>query len=288
MSLSCIHTHSNFCDGKDDIETICRTAWEKGLSSIGFSSHAPIFKKTGFVSDWHIKEERFAGYLGCVREAKKRWAGKLPVYLGLEVDYIRGLSGPADRDYRELGLDYIIGSVHYVVPPRGAPFTVDGPAEEFEQGIRECFSGDSEALVQAYFDAEKEMISLGGFDILGHADLVKKNNSHDEWFSRDSKTYRNCIEEIASLCSGSEFAVEINTGGLNRKKTLETYPGLCFLRLLRAKNVPVIITSDAHRAADLDGHYAAAVETLLNASYTETVLFEGKAGGKAVWRSEKL
>jgi histidinol-phosphatase (PHP family) len=132
------------------------------------------------------------------------------------------------------------------------------------------------------------MISLGGFDILGHADLVKKNNSHNEWFSRDSKTYRNCIKEIASLCSGSEFTVEINTGGLNRKKTLETYPDLCFLRLLRAKNVPVIITADAHRAEDLDGHYAAAVETLLEASYTETVLFDGKANGKAVWRSEKL
>ena len=131
MRLACIHTHTTFCDGLDDIETFCRIAFQKGLSSLGFSAHAPISAKTGFRTDWHLPDDRLDEYLDSVREAKKRWEGKLPVYLGMEVDYIEGLIGP--KDYQGINLDYIIASVHYILPPKGEPFTVDGPTEEVIQ-----------------------------------------------------------------------------------------------------------------------------------------------------------
>ena len=100
MHFACIHTHTIFDDGADDIESCCRVAYEKGLVSLGFSAHAPVTKKTGFRTDWHLSDERLEEYIDCVRAAKKRWEGKLPVYLGFEVDFIDGLMGPADRDYR--------------------------------------------------------------------------------------------------------------------------------------------------------------------------------------------
>jgi histidinol-phosphatase (PHP family) len=287
MNLSSLHTHTKFCDGADDVETFCRAACEKGLSAIGFSSHAPIGKKTGLVSDWHLKDDAVDAYLDEVRNAKRRWAGKLRVYLGLEVDFISGLTGPADRDYRDMGLDYIIGAVHYLIPPRGAPFTVDGPAEEFEQGVREGFRGDGEGPARAYFDAEEEMIRAGGFDILAHPDLVKKNNRGDTWFSLEKDAFIRRFEGIASLCAARALVVELNTGGLNRRKTPELYPGPRFLRCFKAARVPLLITADAHRAADLDGNYDTALGALRNAGYTETVLFEGKNGGFP-WRREPL
>ncbi|MDR1903145.1 MAG: histidinol-phosphatase [Treponema sp.] len=288
MNLSSLHTHTKFCDGHDDIETLCCTAYEKGLSSIGFSSHAPIYKKTGFTSDWHIKVDAIDTYLAEVRDAQRRWAGKLRVYLGMEVDFIQGLTGPADRDYREMGLDYIIGAVHYLIPPRGAPFTVDGPAEEFEQGMGEGFLGDSKALVQAYFDAEEEMIHAGGFDILAHPDLVKKNNAKEKWFSLEDSAFLRRFGGIASLCSACGLVVELNTGGLNRGKTQELYPGPHFLQYFRAARVPVLITADAHQASDLDGNYGTALGALRDAGYTETVLFDGKSGGIPRWAYEPL
>ena len=112
MNLACIHTHTNFCDGEDDVETFCRMAQKKKLSSLGFSAHAPVTIKTGFITDWHLKDARLNEYLDCIREAKKRWEGKLTIYLGFEVDFIEGIIGPSDSDYREMGLDYIIASVH--------------------------------------------------------------------------------------------------------------------------------------------------------------------------------
>ncbi len=34
-----LHTHCRFCDGKDTIEDLVRTAIDKGFDSLGFSSH---------------------------------------------------------------------------------------------------------------------------------------------------------------------------------------------------------------------------------------------------------
>ncbi|GHV55403.1 histidinol-phosphatase [Spirochaetia bacterium] len=288
MNYSCIHTHTLFCDGKDDIETCCRRAWEKGLVSIGFSAHAPITCKTGFKSDWHLRDDRLDAYLEAVRVARARWEGKLPVYLGLEVDYIPGLIGPADADYLSLGLDYLIGSVHYILPPNGAePFTVDGSREDLDRGIRSGFGGDGEALAASYWDTVEGMIRAGGFDVLGHVDLIRKNNSGHPFFNPAGTATLKRVGEIAQTAATGGITVEVNTGGLNRKKTDDTFPSVPFLRLFRESHVPAIITADAHQAEDLDGHYDEALAALLAAGYTETVLFEGRKGGAAQWKNSK-
>jgi len=288
MPFACIHTHTDFCDGFDDIETICRTAFEKGLRSVGFSAHAPITAKTGMANDWNMRDDRLDDYLESVRAAKKRWEGKLPVYLGLEVDFIEGLMGPADKDYREMGLDYIIGSVHFVIPPKAEPFTVDDMAENVDRGIREGYGGDPAAMVEAYWKAQEAMIRAGGFDVLGHPDVVKKNNANQRLFQENSEFHQSKTALIASLMAETGVPAEINSGGLNRGKIKDCYPSLSFLKLFREKNVPIVINSDAHRAKDLDGNYDAAGERLLAAGYTETVIFSGRENNKAIWEKIKL
>ena len=288
MALACIHTHTTFCDGHDDVETFCRRACEKGLESLGFSAHAPITGKTGIRSSWNLPDEKLPDYLEAVRAAKKRWEGKLPIYLGLELDFIPGLIGPADRDYREMGLDFIIGSVHFVIPPRGEPFTVDDSAENVDRGIQEGFGGDPMGMVEAYWNSLEAMIRAGGFDLLGHADLIKKNNAGNRLFSEDTDSYRKRTAAIAALMGSTGLSAEINTGGINRGKIKDCYPSPGFLKLFREHNVPMVINADAHKAEDLDGHYEEARQALLAAGYTETSLFEGRKNGRAVWRKEKL
>jgi len=267
---------------------MCRAAYDKGLAAIGFSSHAPVGKKTGFKTNWHMPDERLNEYINEVNAARHRWEGKIAVYLGLELDYIKGLRCALDDDIQSLNLDYIIGSVHYLVPPRGAPFTVDGPIEEVETGIREGFAGDGEAMVNAYWDAVTEMLALGGFDIIGHMDLVKRNNAANRFFNGESETYLRRIEEVTRATASGGFVVEINTGGINRRYLNETYPSSALLRLMRQHNVPVMISADAHNARDLDGNYQTACQTLRDAGYTSHVIFEGRSGGKPVWREEGL
>ena len=293
MRYSCIHTHTRFCDGADDIETCCRRAHEKGLEALGFSSHAPITRKTGIHSIWNLSDDRLGEYIESVRAAQKRWEGKLPVYLGLEVDYIHGLMGPADRDFRDMGLDFIIGGLHYVIPPRGEIFTVDDSAEAVDRGIQEGFGGDPMGMVEAYWDTMEAMIRAGGFDVLAHPDLVKKNNtvkggSGNRLFSEDDDSYRRKTAALAALMAGTGVPAEVNTGGINRGKIKDCYPSIGFLKQFREQGVPMVINADAHRAEDLDGHYEEAHKTLLAAGYTETLLFQGRKNGRAAWKSEKL
>jgi len=290
-SLSSLHTHTVFCDGKDDVETMCRAAYAKGLAAIGFSSHAPI-GSAGLSTFWHMKDQRAGAYVDEVRAARQRWNGKLAVYLGLEVDYIKGLRSALDADIKSLGLDYVIGSVHYVLPPHGDPFTVDGPPEEITNGIAEGFSGDGEAMMHAYWDAVLEMISLGGFDIVGHLDLVKKGNaaglSTREPYFKMGTEYLRRVAEVVRVAAAAGLVVEVNTGGINRGLIAETYPSPEILRLLRQHKLPVMISADAHNANDIAGNYPIACQTLLDAGFTSHVVFAGRSGEKALWSEHAL
>jgi histidinol-phosphatase (PHP family) len=266
---------------------MCRAAHVAGLAAIGLSSHAPI-EKAGFITTWNMKEERLGEYLDEVNAARRRWEGKIAVYPGLEIDYIKGLRSALDDDIKSLPLDYLISSVHYLVPPQGASFTVDGPPAELKKGVVEAFDGNGEAMVSAYWDAVAEMIALGGFDIVGHLDLVKKHNAAGKWFNTESNAYKQRVEEIARAISAAGLVVEVNTGGINRGYLTETYPSPAILRLLRQYHVPVMISADAHNAHDIAGHYADACQTLLEAGYASHVIFAGKSGGKPLWTEVPL
>jgi histidinol-phosphatase (PHP family) len=285
--FSSMHTHTKFCDGKDDIETMCRAAYEKSLFAIGFSAHAPTDKQLGLETGWHMKSYLADEYVAQILVAKERWRGKLNVFSGLEVDYIRGKRSSLDSDIISLNLDYIIGSVHYIFPENGTQaFTVDGPQEEFEKGLKEGFGGDAQKLMHSYYDALAEMIQAGGFDIIGHADLIKKNTFGKNLWPKRAETERQ--KEIAGLAAKAGIIFEVNTGGINRNKIQETYPSLSFLGIIKEFKVPVIITADAHRAEDINGNYDAALKTLELAGIKEHLLFTGRINKKAMWQKEKI
>jgi len=285
--FSSMHTHTLFCDGHDDVETMCRAAYEKNLYAVGFSAHAPVYRQTGIDSEWNLKEEKVDEYVSEVLAAKERWQGKLAVFLGYEADYIKGIRSPLDSDIRNINPDFLIGSVHYVFPENGArPFTVDGPPEEFENGVKDGFGGDVRSLMHFYYDAVLQMIETGGFDILAHADLIKKNcQDKNYWDERDELIRQ---KEIAASSSRAGLTVEVNTGGINRGKIRDVYPSLSFLRLFREYEVPVIITADAHCARDISGNYDIALQTLKYAGFSEHMIFIGKSSEKAMWQKERI
>jgi histidinol-phosphatase (PHP family) len=293
MILSCLHTHTVFCDGKADMETMCQADFYKGFESIGFSSHAPIFKKTGIKTRWHMPDEKLFEYIETALKTRKQWEGKLKVFLGLEVDYIQGICGPADADFQELPLDYIIGAVHYISSPKnGELFTVDGPPEEFCPGL-EQFDNDGLALCAAYYDVYSGMISAAGCDILAHLDLVKKNNNRLKFFSPQDPEYTKLLVKTADTIAqaraapvgGSPPIVEVNTGGIIRSYTSEPYPSLAILRLLKERNIPLTINADAHAPEHLGGGYETAWEAMQQAGYSAVMVFNGRKDGMAVWQS---
>lgn len=282
MILTNYHTHTHFCDGLEAPEVMVQEAIAKGFSVLGFSGHTVH----PFASDWHIPVDKLPDYVAEINRLKEKYQGQIEILCGFEADYLPPLSGPAQGPYRDLGADYLIGSTHYLITSTGC-FTVDDSAKNVAAGIAAYFNGDGKKTVQAYFAAQREMISKGGFEILGHADVIRRRNGELSFFDEEAQWYKDEIEETAKIIADSGVIVEINTGGMARKNTITPYPSLYFLSLLAKAGVPVTINSDVHNSGYMDYAFAEARQAAWDAGYRE-ITYLTKVEGKLTRKTTAL
>jgi histidinol-phosphatase (PHP family) len=225
---------------------------------------------------------RLPDYIATLHALGREYAPDVEVLVGLEIDYIEGLCGPADGRFEAAQLDFSIGSAHFVTPAgaakpaanaldaAGVPtfgFAVDEPEDDFEAHLASFYAGDAEALVDDYYAAVAACVRAGGFDILGHFDLIRKNNRGQTRFREDTARYRDAAMSAVEALSGSGIIVEINTGGMARGKTDSPYPAPWILRELRARNVSVCVNADAHAPEHLSAYRDAGLRAAAEAGY---------------------
>ncbi len=242
------HNHSTWCDGRDTPEAVARAAVEKGFGVLGFSSHMSFPEAGPCV----LPPEKGPDYVADIRALADRYAGRIRILCGCEADYIPGVTDPDRSRYAHLGLDYVIGSIHYVIAPDGGRVPVDHTPELLADGIRAHFGGSPEAFVRAYFSAERDMVARFEFDIVGHPDLVRKFNLRHPCFDEDAAWYRDELEATADAIAASKKIVEVNTGAISRGWLDDAYPSSGFRSLLRTRRVRFILSADAHSADAVD------------------------------------
>ena len=220
----------------------------KGFDELGFSSHVAFPE----APDWELSPEDASGYVREIRALGVKYAAKIRIRCGIEADYIRGVTTPERTRYAALAPDYVIGSVHTVVADDGGRVAVDATPEELREGIAAHFGGDAEAFVRAYFAQQREMAAIGGFDIAGHPDLVRKFNARHPYFDETAAWYASELEATADALAASGAIVEVNTGAISRGWLDDAYPSASFRAMLRARGVRFVLSSDAHAAEALD------------------------------------
>lgn len=273
------HTHSEFCDGRTTGEAMATAAYREGYSYLGFSSHAPL----SFETAWNLKWSAMQDYADMVRRLEKEWEARgLKILLGLEIDHIDGLASPSDPAYNPISPDFRIGSVHYITKLSEEKFTVDEPAEDFSRHVRNATPHNPDAVWQEYYASMRQMLAKGGFDIIGHFDLVKKNNEHGRWFDETSMPYLDAAFAAVDEAGKRSCVAEINTGGIARRKISTTYPSLTILKRMRESGVRVTIGDDAHAAAHLGSYQEAAVEAARTAGFRSLWCLEGPGNWKEV------
>ena len=84
-------------------------------------------------------------YISPLVRSKTKYRDRIQIYLGLEIDYIQGITGPNHPKFQSLNLDFTIGSVHMmkVDTPFGYTF-VDENNDEFKQVNSAIFDGKIE------------------------------------------------------------------------------------------------------------------------------------------------
>ena len=226
IMLSNLHTHSTFCDGAATPEAMVEAALEKGFGELGFSSHSDMVKD-------------IPAYIAEIRRLQAKYADRIRILCGLEAELAKPFKRPE-------GLDYVIGSFHFITAPDGTFFAIDASPEELEAGVRDHFAGDAQAFVKAYFAFEREIVKRDDFDFLAHPDLVRKFNARHPYFDEASAWYREELVKTADAIAASGKPVEINTGAISRGWMDDAYPSSAFRELLKARGVRFVLTSDAH------------------------------------------
>lgn len=279
MQLFNLHTHSNFSDGKANAEDVVIEAINQGLEVLGFSDHSPV----PFENTFAIKNENVNNYISTIKSLKEKYQDKIDIYCSMEMDFIPGIVKNFKKTKEELGLDYMIGSVHLVGNDIERLWFIDGSkVETYDEGLNNYFNGDIKKGVKTFFYQYNEMIETEVFNIVGHLDKIKMHN-RNRYFLEEDKWYRDLLMETLTLIKEKSLIVEVNTRGIYKKRSSDFYPSTWILPIMREMNIPVVISSDAHLPNELTLCFKQAEEALKTAGYKETMCFKnGAFSGKVL------
>ena len=232
------HVHTNFSDGRNTPDEVAAEALRRHMTTLGFSDHgyAPCDLECC------IPFDRRREYVSAVWALKERYRDRLEILCGLEQDYY---SLPPVE-----GVEYIIGSVHYL--RNGDDYRpVDNLPEDIIYMAENWFGGDYLSLAEDYFARVSEIYDVTGCDIIGHFDLISKLNGKGRFFDESDPGYVRAWQKAADklLKTGKPF--EINTGAISRGYRDVPSPAPPIQRYLADHGARFILSGDSHRAEHL-------------------------------------
>jgi histidinol-phosphatase (PHP family) len=245
------HVHTPLCKhAVGQPEEYAAAAHGRGLAGLIVTCHNPM--PDGFAPGVRMEMGEFDEYLRIVERARRRWAGKLDVRLGIECDYFPGCAPFLEEQIRSAPFEYVLGSVHPHLPEYAGAF----------------WRGDVLEFQKTYFRHLAEAAESGLFDCLAHPDLVK--NSHPEAWDLDRVfgDVRRALDRIAA----TGVALELNTSGLN-KVLPEFNPGGRMLAAMGRRGIPVVVGSDAHVPDRVGADFPDALDALEAAGYAHASIF---------------
>lgn len=260
-AFSCsVHTHADFCDGKNTLEEMAAAAYAAGVKYYGVSchSHTPIDLDEGFVLPADM-----TAYREAVLHLREQYAGRMEVLLGLEWD--------SQSDIAPEGFDYWIGSAHYQKAPNGKCYAADWGEEAFAACRDEAFGGDALAVAEGYF-REVETVAAMKPTILGHMDLITKLNAGNKFFDEEAHRYKAAALQALHKVDPAATVLEINTGGMARGYRNTPYPALFLLKEWHRMGGRIILTADAHTTTGILYGYDVAAAAAKAAGFDRAVI----------------
>jgi histidinol-phosphatase (PHP family) len=282
-----LHTHTHFSDGSSEPEAYIEEAIRQGFHTLGFSDHSPV----PFENSFALTEEKVEEYVNAIRTppppplrhtpplapplklGEGKGVGYPTILLGLEIDYIPGITKPID-EYRKMNVfDYYIGSVHLVRSGSDTDlWFIDGPdIAIYDGGLARVFKNDVKTAVSAYYRQINAMLETQRPDILGHFDKIRMYN-RNRYFREEEKWYQDLIDESLEVVKKTETIVEVNTRGIYKKRSDALFPGIEILKKIKALDIPVIISSDAHKPEELSYGFDNARRVLIDLGFTHLTL----------------
>lgn len=245
-----LHNHTPLCNhAEGSIDEYINAAIQKHTEVFGFSDHAPM----DFDPKYRMTFSDMQQYEKDVRSAKKKYADKITILLGYEVDY---LQGHMDEQVLHADVDYLIGSVHFI-----DEWGFDNP--EF---IGRYENEDIDAIWQKYFQAIESMAKSKLFDIVGHLDLIKV------FKFMPTKDIKEITKNALIAIKDADMVLEINAAGY-RKPIGEAYPSKDLLQEAYKLEIPITFGSDAHKPEQVGMFDKKVIQLAREVGYTQCAYF---------------
>jgi len=251
------HVHSRYSvDGEGELRDHCEQALRRQLLDLGFADHLDFEPRDagyGFLT--------LDRYLDDVARCRQEYAGRLNVRCGLEVGELHRYWPQVDQVLRSsVGrLDYIIGSVHWY------DGTLIGETRYRKLSPR--------ARYAPYFAEVLALVDHGGFQILGHLDLVSRYPIPGS--PPVPEEHQEEIRAILRVMLEHGIVPEINVSGVRRGicSFLPPRPVLQWYRELGGQ--AVALGSDAHGPASVGALIPAAVCLARDLGFSYLARFHG-------------
>lgn len=252
-----LHSHTEFCDGRAQMEAFAREVVRRGFTHYGFSPHSPI----PFESPCNMAMDAVPRYLAEVERIRAAYP-QVRWYASMEIDYLGRETGwgAANGYFDTLPLDYRISSVHFIPSQSGRWIDIDGRPERFIRNMSAEFGDDIRYVVETFYAQTLASIDEGGFDIIGHFDKIGLNASCYKPGIEDEAWYRDLVTRVIDHIADAGVIVEINTKAYADRGRF--FPHERWWPQLRDRHIPLIINSDAHVPALIDASRPLAAERL--------------------------
>ncbi|MGX2985141.1 histidinol-phosphatase HisJ [Helicobacter sp. 23-1048] len=251
-----LHNHTPLCNhatGKP--EEYIKRAIELGIGIYGFSCHAPM----NFDEQYRMRETQLTEYLTTLKDLREKYADKIDLRIGLEVDFILGREDLMLESVLNCEVDYLIGSVHFL-----NEWGFDNP--EFLGNYENL---DTQKCWEHYLDSIEAMAKSGFFQIIGHFDLFKIFNN------QPPQAIYPIIKRALQTIKNHSCVLEINASGL-RKPCKQQYPSKEILTMARELDIPITLSSDAHSVENVGFGYEECKNLALELAFDKVCAFKDK------------
>jgi len=252
------HVHTRLCNHAEGaMADYIERAIEIGLKEICFLDHLTLQDQG---RDLSMTPGEVPVYFQAVQMMKKRFAGRIEVKAGLEIDFSKSHADLAADITGTYGFDMIGSSVHF---PEG--IDIVRRKSEWKNGDNYSDS-DVNLVYRKYYEDLDRMLEYDYFDTLCHFDLVKK------FGRKPTVSFDDEIIEIIKKIKQKDLVIELNTSGYHHTVN-EAYPSPYIIKKSKEFGISFALGSDAHNPQSVGRYFDRAFQLLQEAGYKEVAVF---------------
>lgn len=258
--LTDYHTHTFRCGhAVGTMQEYVEEAIAKGIGEIGLTDHLWLYFDPPEKRDarWAMPEDQYERHYEEMLETRERYRGRIAVRISVEADYIEGREEDLIRILERFDFDYVLLGVHFM-----GDWLIDDPDQAHrykDQSIA--------AIYREYYRRMRKAAALGVANLIAHFDLPKKFGDVPEEDVIDA------VRETLDVVAEAGTAIEISSAGL-RKGIGEPYPSAQILREMKGREIPIVLSSDAHAPGEVGFGYDQLLKAADAAGYRKTATFE--------------